>query len=989
MKKLKSRIIGVILLVVIVGMYVVFVPQIKAETTTEETTEELSCEQLVDRYGLRIENTQNPDEFKLIKDPIISCGGAVQSDASFKVISINGVADTSGKTLTKTNKSVTFKSGYLGPINGNQYYVSVTVQNLDNEAEKIEVRYTEEREAAGFGTVGKANPQWNTICATLKTNTGTGTEMESFYKKAIPYCWQSSVAVTYTDAELNSKIETITKLWVAYNNQNNVGNSDFNALYNEVLTKAKSKTSNFVLDPMSTTLNLKCAYDKVSTGSDEPKTYTNEYGDVISSLDYYLNKDYYYSEKTTIDGKVTYTYNFAPGNTVKDVQDVCERTCTEAVKVEYGPPVASKAGLCFEYKVKVTSYVKCTAKVIANEPKTFTSYCNPAPICYSVNGTLRTLEQAGPKEEYESCVNACDGGKYTESCSIKCYNQVYGSANKKLIINYEDALAAKTAMTTDTGMYSAADCLKDNGNYFGCYIYDGIAIKWYSLKNYEVQNTGNKEEAVFKKVTWNERYALGRWYIDRVYKQADGTYLDQWASNANYVRSNGGYDVTGIYYSCKDDAAACGRYVSDQDGVYRSNKNNTLCTDNCHWRYQGDKESLSGNTTGLCKKTENSVEGNDYLNPGTIEKDAKANQAAYEDAVRSCIGTATCSEHTAEFSISLNYDTDTGEKIKVNTITFPYESKSDKLNASKANNIADRSRSTILQYDGCYDNHQTKVNYYMTEWSFPGTYIHNKTGEISFTRPDVTDGWYYDDKKFCMPLDAESVNTKWWEWYKLGNTCYTDAAIQNELNGKTGTSNGYNITAQAKKFGYFGWNFDIKCFYALRNEICNVQENGCCGTNKKESNGVSNYTFRSVALDNLFPNASQEGVVDPDKREIGFNWTSKAMSLKNGAYEVNPTALINHIESTASTLHSSDATELDYKFYLTPASLAKIKQYNNNHDYASWDGTVEEKNGINVYKSNLFRNVGSGNKVLTDIGGAVIKVGEPGVNNENYIAYGG
>jgi hypothetical protein len=235
-----------------------------------------------------------------------------------------------------------------------------------------------------------------------------------------------------------------------------------------------------------------------------------------------------------------------------------------------------------------------------------------------------------------------------------------------------------------------------------------------------------------------------------------------------------------------------------------------------------------------------------------------------------------------------------------------------------------------------------------------------------------------------MPLDAESVNVKWWEWYKLGNTCYTRSEIESELAGKSGTSNGYNIKATAKKFGYFGWNFDINCFYGLRNEICNVQENGCCGDNPKENNGVSNYTFRSVATNNLFPNAKAEGVIDPDKRDIGFNWTSKALSIKNDKYIVDPVALINHIENGASSLYSNDSTNLDYQFYLTPSTLSKIKSYNNNNDYASWNGTVELINGIKVYRSNLFRNVGSHTKVLSDIPSSVIELGLPGVNNECY-----
>ena len=986
MQNLKSRIIGVVVLLLLVCT-VVFVPQIKAEEapTATETVEELTCEQLVDKYGLYIEATGNPDEFRLIKDPVIKCEDKLHSDVSVKVVSINGTA-ASGAILTKDNNNYVFKAGYLGPINGNTYYVSVIVENVANPDEKIEVQFLEEREAAGSGTVGKVNEHYNGICANFR-NTAVSLGGVSFFETSLPYCYQKTVVVNYSAADLQKKVDSIVALWNAYLNQNNSGSADFNTIFNDIKTKAhKYASTNVIPDPLNTTLTLKCAYDRVKTGADTPKTYTNAYGDSISSLDYYLNKDYYHSTATTIDGEVKYIYNFAPGNSVTDTQQACKRTCEESVKVEYGPPIASKAGLCFEYKVKVSSYVKCTAEVIAKPPKTFNTYCNPAPICYSVKGTLRNLEQAGPKEEFDQCISGCDGGQYTEKCSIKCYNQVYGAKNTKLKINYEDALLAKTAMATETAAYSKVDCMEDNANYFGCYVYNGDKIEWLSHTNYAVELVNNQKEVVYKQTAWNRRYALGRWYIDRVYKQKNGTYLDEWNSGANYIRSNGGYNITGIKEKHKDSAEAAGdwnSYVADNDGIYRANRYSSLCTDNCHWRYKGDAEDKANKTTGLCQRTPNSVDGNDYLNPGTIEKDAIANQEAYEDAVRACIGTATCSEHTAEFSISLTYDTTTNEVKKQNTITFPYDTKKDTLIANKTNNITDRSRSSILDYDGCYKNKDVG-NHYMTEWSFPGTYIHNKTGEISFKRPDVTDGWYYDDKKFCMPLDAESVNVKWWEWYKLGNTCYTSSEIESELAGKSGTSNGYNIKATANKFGYFGWNFDINCFYGLRNEICNVQENGCCGDNPKENNGVSNYTFRSVATNNLFPNAKAEGVIDPDKRDIGFNWTSKALSIKNDKYVVDPVALINHIESGASSLYSNDATNLDYQFYLTPSTLSKIKSYNNNNDYASWNGTVELINGIKVYRSNLFRNVGSHTKVLSDIPSSVIELGLPGVNNECY-----
>ena len=47
-------------------------------------------------------------------------------------------------------------------------------------------------------------------------------------------------------------------------------------------------------------------------------------------------------------------------------------------------------------------------------------YCLPAPWCY--NKYLGWIRQAGPTEEFESCVEKCDGGKYTSECNNKCYS---------------------------------------------------------------------------------------------------------------------------------------------------------------------------------------------------------------------------------------------------------------------------------------------------------------------------------------------------------------------------------------------------------------------------------------------------------------------------------------------------------------------------------------------------------------------------------------
>lgn len=968
MSKHKRRIIGAISILVIIACTVVF-PQTKAKDKTLNKTEEkpLTCVDLAEKYGLYIKVESNG--YKVIKDNNAACGNDKEKkEAKFKITAINGTAIDSNKFTelnSTTNEIIISKDDAPLVVTENEnkktYSLIVQLKKISDGStteETIDIKYTGEEEEAGRPTITRKNDNYHDqSCQRLRSAC-----KDDFCKNALPNCYNEGfVVVNYTEEELKTIVDNILELWNIYQNQLKVGNQDFNTLFNDVYGKAKK--NNKVTNPENK-ITLSCPYNLVKRGISDSKSddYVNKYGDVIDPKMYYLNKDYFYAESKETTGTVKYTYNFAPGNTKTESYNACERTCTEAVKVEYGPPVASKAGLCFEYKVKVTSYVKCSAKPTAPRPNTYNNYCNPAPICYSINGVLRQKEQAGPKEEFDSCIQTCDSGKYTEACSIKCYNKVYGRSIK-LAVNYEDVKAIRLADENQEN-YTLKDCLNENEEYFGCYTYTTNngkkSIDWHSLKNYDKKGNRKSTNA------WNDRFALGRWYLDRVYLQENGAYN---LENPDFTRkATKGYDITGI--SKCDGQTYCGNYVSDEQGIYRANYGSgALCTDNCWWR------------TDQCKET-------DYMNPGTLEADAKRNQEEYKKAVQACIGSATCSSRQAEFNISLKYDAD--NKEKPTDVNFPHNT-FDKLNANKDNNdIKTENRSSLLDYAGCYKD-KTIGNHYMTEWSFPGTYIHNKTGEISFEEPQAKDGWYFDDKKFCMPLNAKSVNKKWWEWYKLDSKKYSEDEIQKEINTNDITSsNGYNITAKAKNFGYFGWNFDIQCFYGLnnRNTECDPEKEIC------DTNGLSNYTFRTVDLANLFPNAKKEDEIDQNKRDIAFNWTSKAAPAdkKQVYYKIDPSELKKRIETVSDDIYSSDSY-LDYRFYLTPRALAEIKKYNNEatekgeylNKYATWNGKSEIRGnyGVVVYESNLFRdNVGINSRMLTGIDGSIVKLGTPGVNNE-------
>ena len=83
---------------------------------------------------------------------------------------------------------------------------------------------------------------------------------------------------------------------------------------------------------------------------------------------------------------------------------------------------------------------------------------------------------------------------------------------------------------------------------------------------------------------------------------------------------------------------------------------------------------------------------------------------------------------------------------------------------------------------------------------------------------------------------------------------------------------------------------------------------------------------------------------------------------------------------------------MDYQFYLTPKALNKIRSYNKDNPYGTWNGQTIKKNGIMAYSSNLFRATAVGGEisnVLAEFGDSVKKLGEIGINNQNYVEYGG
>jgi len=491
----------------------------------------------------------------------------------------------------------------------------------------------------------------------------------------------------------------------------------------------------------------------------------------------FLNVEYYYKE-TSFSKKATFNYNLATNNKdlkVSSTENICDITCGEAVKVAYYPPQIVKAGMCFQYKVKVVSYVKCSTsfndqiKVITGEDCTgdncedgkptslYNKYVSPYPTCVHSGGIIYAA--AGPSEDYEDCVKKCDNGKYTESCSQKCYKKVYGNTNSKLSSNSstssvtmladndfnETSKKNNSSVITDSKLKNYNDlvsCLELNPE--GCYYYYNGEYQWFATKEgwNAVDDYGYKYilTNLIKTDSRNALFALidlkymGRYYADANYKAVYSSYYTS-DGKTNYPCNGSKCAITTTRLANESDLET--KYLNARRVFSSDRLSDSGFRKAYYFKYSG-KTGVRGAAYNKCGADCSWEEPNAlsqksaYLNPYVYQIDLKNNVKNYAEKVYECIAAATCRTSTAEFTISTKYN----DKDNVTqTISYPYSqlkktSSSSSTSSSKSsdsscsstkdflcstneNNENDKCKtntnspailqySSILSYGGCY-----------------------------------------------------------------------------------------------------------------------------------------------------------------------------------------------------------------------------------------------------------------------------------------------
>lgn len=782
--------------------------------------------------------------------------------------------------------------------------------NDENNTEGMSI-YINEYNVTVPGSAAKsdvANEHYNTICkdfregrwnskfgayitqADFEKYNPTATNSESEYKGYISYCYNSTVSMKYGEDDILYNIGSAIRTY-KFRHRTLENNKPVEIPADS--EKTFTNTSN---------LNVSLTCDILNLG-----TKSTEYQ--------YVNKHKYTAVETTQEtykiNKKTYT---------------CTKVCTEVLTVEYGPPVASKAGLCFEYRVKVKSEVTCqTEGTDVSPPSTNDySYCEPVATCTSKSGKT-TSSDAGPNEDFDKCINECDNGKYTQKCINKCYKQVYTESTSQRL-NYTDKVEAKkmkecnailnnykaNAATLSSLITNATDT-----DCFGYYVKDA---------------NGN--------ITW---------------KKGTGGY---WTQYARYYFLNSERAGTTINQDVNNMEEGNGKIVKNDIRYYGPTEQGFKT-----WlKYKDVNTGKIGGATCdyTCKYIGCSNEK--YLNKNEAMKNYKDDMDKYNEFINECTAEASCSTSIAEFTIKVNNKTKDNPD-KDNWINYGI---STLQNTGSSVNIND-DKNIILDRSDCYGETINK-NKYMTEWSFPGTWINNKTGEISY-KPKTDPTWHKKQDKFCISLNSANANAGWWYYGLTGekknittNEAMTDAELKAAVTD-------YNIEASTEEFGHFGWNIDISCFYSLYDtsgEECKGPncDDSCTGSNcdNKDKNPSQRYRIRTVDNGDLFPSTEGNDTTDATKtgRTPGFNWTVKATNIKNKNYIIAPSALLAEIQQKGDSIYSDD-NNVDYEFYLDRTALSSIRKDTNttSGNYTNYTGNFTIVNGVSVYNSSLFRKTGS------------------------------
>ena len=851
------------------------------------------------------------------------------------------------------------------------------------------------RDEGGEGPIESATYN-SKVCQDARNLAAQNSAIATLLHRAMPPCFNTSVVFNMTLStleQLYKRIEQFSKVYEKYKQSDAAYIGSLPALDSKWVKVDKTDLTGQYTALGSNDSNM-------LTCSNKPETTTN-----------YL----YYEEKKKKTIDITIGDGMA-GQLSKKV-DVCTTTCREQLTVTYGPPKAVIAGQCFTYEVEVKSKVTCMVTDInfgdfpsfdgssgvnggnggngniniSGSGIALISFvpCDIRAVCVNGSGHVASLgyaEQAGPSEDFDECVKACDGGKYTQKCINSCYDKVYNNkeentSNKNATkqtntLEISDKDLNRTLYSVDTLNLASKMALTDGGSLSSCpsglssdpmadpsvisrvfeYVNQNITGRYYmSGKSILYQPLGNVG------CEWNKygyAYFRDMRITARTVCNAHGYNWHAGSTTCSNEAKATCYATSGCYPGRMGRLSGfSGYYYPSSNGIKRSSK----CSEKCSWKNTGhpynqpDKVCyFLGRGTG----TNGGTTGGSETGPNGYLQNVKK----YLDALEECISTAVieCDKETTTYKMSVNTDTKTGSTNQI-CDSSNYNNNSnclkwnDSHNKTTGFNNLNLTQNSILKYIGgtCAGgssisnnnegkNNELKDAMYHTILTFPGAWINNKNGEVVYDNKGINEKWYTSHVgNYCTPLIAVNVNANWWTWYQ-----YYKAGTINKTWEEWAGSNKkdliYNIFSQVEKFGHYQWKFNAGCYYAINDYTpgVGIPTDPNPPTPKCEFSSGCNSIPPGCVNNKCEP--SPKKTTDNDTNQA--NYTSKSISTstmfpqtKTSAITTNDTKAtkLSYVDKVADTdattgtrkqgyNWSVEATNLSIKGYpVTPSSLVK------------------------------------------------------------------
>lgn len=706
----------------------------------------------------------------------------------------------------------------------------------------------------------------------------------------------------------------------------------------------------------------------------------------------------YYTRHTEVDGS-------------KD-GSACNVVCQEQIQVTYDPPVATKAGLCFQYKVTVKSRVTCKTSLSSkiNWP-TPPSACSYTPIC---SGNEQET-QAGPNEKFDSCINSCDNGAYSQACINSCYKKVYGNKEntvKKTATNDITPKVERLAKSSKDPYYSNNSCNTNSKiqNSIKATVASGAkasedkCVKFF-YKTKQKYPLGNYQKASSDSPKWMTHIWVPCWKSSNsncsITNENDQTLsytIDKTKNTVAVENMVESIKRASLYYFRNKDVAAKTiqslygeangkngygtprKYNIDNNGIKRQVTSTYQCPEVCG--YVADDDNASS-----CKNSDKEVR--EYFTKafdkiaGQLEncttvakcKDGKTDENTFQiTADNSAMRDATRKESQFE---SKNYTSsnnecrnpDTGNIEMFIPLVTDYEQAKEGQTSYECN----------INPNGingkCYGKDNPNYwQHYKTTITYPGTWINLKTSERKYTKDGVDVNTSREKKNYyCTGYDFEPVNEQWWNWKISPPYCDGNSGVPEDMTKIDTLTDDitYNITAKIIKFGKYNWSIDLNCFYGLSNTVCLPPPSCDDPCDCENSTELCNASFRPVTSSQLFPGKNGED------REAGYNWTSKATDKTISSevnqvtgYGIDPGKYAQELQTKAQgNAEVNFDGQADYYVHLTKENIKELRSYAKENGYTAFSynkntlttpvGTYKKVDGVQgmyYYNSSLLDN---------------------------------